>query len=113
VDAEDSRGPTHKDIRQIDVRRRRARELFESIERRIRNLHPALNGINFARRWGGPILFQDNWQPVFMWHPQSRESIVLGAYAGHGVALSVYLGAWAAEALLGRRRLPSWGSVRT
>jgi hypothetical protein len=36
---------------------------------------------------------------------------VLGAYAGHGVALSVYLGCWAAEALLGQRSLPSWGEI--
>jgi len=35
---------------------------------------------------------------------------VLGAYSGHGVALSVYLGAWAAEALLGRRDLPAWSA---
>jgi glycine/D-amino acid oxidase-like deaminating enzyme len=34
--------------------------------------------------------------------------IVLGAYSGHGVAQSVYLGAWAAEAMLGRRELPDW-----
>jgi len=34
--------------------------------------------------------------------------MVLGGYCGHGVALSVYLGKWAAEALLGRRALPSW-----
>jgi glycine/D-amino acid oxidase-like deaminating enzyme len=34
--------------------------------------------------------------------------IVLGAYSGHGVALSVYLGAWAAEAMLGKKDLPRW-----
>jgi hypothetical protein len=27
------------------------------------------------------------------------------------VALSSYLGAWAAEALLGRRALPVWGAI--
>ena len=106
VDATDSHG-----LVEIDIRRGRARELFESIERRIRHLHRALSRVGFAHRWGGPILFRDNWQPVFMRHPQSREAIVLGAYAGHGVALSVYLGAWAAEAMLGRRELPSWGSI--
>jgi glycine/D-amino acid oxidase-like deaminating enzyme len=106
VNAKDSHG-----LVEIDIRRGRARELFESIERRIRHLHRALSGVGFTHRWGGPILFRDNWQPVFMPHPQSREAIVLGAYAGHGVALSVYLGAWAAEAMLGRRSLPSWGSI--
>jgi len=34
--------------------------------------------------------------------------MVLAGYNGHGVALSVYLGQWAAEALLGKRPLPIW-----
>ncbi|MGB9243430.1 MAG: FAD-binding oxidoreductase [Candidatus Acidiferrales bacterium] len=104
VDAGDSLDLTH-----IDTTRGDARNLFESIERRIHSLHPELREIAITRRWGGPILFRENWRPVFMLHPQSKNAIVLGAYAGHGVALSVYLGAWAAEALLGRRKLPSWG----
>jgi glycine/D-amino acid oxidase-like deaminating enzyme len=107
VDTDDS-----LDLRQIDITRGGARDLFESIERRIHNLHPELRGIAITHRWGGPILFRENWRPVFMPHPQSKSAIVLGAYAGHGVALSVYLGAWAAEALLGRRKLPSWGAIR-
>jgi glycine/D-amino acid oxidase-like deaminating enzyme len=106
VDADDSR-----DLRQIDITRGDAKNLFESIERRIHNLHPELREIEITHRWSGPILFRENWRPVFMPHPQSKNAIVLGAYAGHGVALSVYLGAWAAEALLGRRKLPSWGSL--
>ena len=107
VDADDSLDLTH-----IDIARGEARNLFESIERRIHNLHPELREIVITHRWGGPILFRENWRPVFMPHPQSKSAIVLGAYAGHGVALSVYLGAWAAEALLGRRKLPSWGALR-
>jgi glycine/D-amino acid oxidase-like deaminating enzyme len=74
-------------------------------------MHPALAHLKFTRRWGGPILFRDTWTPVFDWHPSSRDAVVLGAFAGHGVALSSYLGAWAAEALLGRRHLPAWGRV--
>ena len=107
VDADDSR-----DLTQIDITGGDAKNLFESIERRIHNLHPELREIKITHRWGGPILFRENWRPVFMPHPQSKNAIVLGAYAGHGVALSVYLGAWAAEASLGRRKLPSWGSLR-
>ena len=107
VDADDSR-----DLRQIDITAGGARNLFESIERRIHNLHPELREIGITHRWGGPILFRENWRPVFMPHPQSKNAVVLGAYAGHGVALSVYLGAWAGEALLGRRKLPPWGSIR-
>jgi len=106
VDADDSR-----DLEHIDITKGQAKDLFESIERRIHSLHPALREIGITHRWGGPILFRENWRPVFMPHPQTKNAVVLGAYAGHGVALSVYLGAWAAEALLGRRKLPPWGSI--
>jgi hypothetical protein len=34
--------------------------------------------------------------------------MVLAGYNGHGVALSVYLGKWAAETLLARCLLPRW-----
>jgi glycine/D-amino acid oxidase-like deaminating enzyme len=106
VDPDDS-----LDLTQIDITSGDAKNLFESIERRIHNLHPELRGIAITHRWGGPILFRENCRPIFMPHPQSKSAIVLGGYAGHGVALSVYLGVWAAEALLGRRKLPSWGSL--
>jgi glycine/D-amino acid oxidase-like deaminating enzyme len=106
-----SRYPNPNDLTHVDVATPAARELFASIERRIHNLHPALAHVGFTHRWGGPILFQPNWRPIFTRHPRSKDAIVLGAYAGHGVALSTYLGAWAAEALLGRRPLPHWGSL--
>jgi gamma-glutamylputrescine oxidase len=106
VDANES-----DDLTQTDIATVKAQELFASIERRIRNLHPALGETQFTHRWGGPILFQKNWRPVFMRHPRSRNAIVLGAYAGHGVALSAYLGAWAGEVLLGCLKLPRWGSL--
>jgi glycine/D-amino acid oxidase-like deaminating enzyme len=90
-------------------------KMFDTLERRVRGLDPALASIRFTRRWGGPILFRDSWTPIFDWHPRSakgnRSAIVLGAYAGHGVALSSYLGAWAAEALLSQRDLPPWGML--
>jgi glycine/D-amino acid oxidase-like deaminating enzyme len=38
--------------------------------------------------------------------------LVLGGFSGHGVALSVYLGRWAAEILLGKRALPRWTEGR-
>ncbi len=85
--------------------------MFASLERRIRGLHPALGDASFTHRWGGPILFRDNWEPVFGRHPASRDALVIGAFAGHGVALSSYLGAWAAEIFLGHRDLPEWGRL--
>lgn len=90
-------------------------EKFEWLEKRVRGLHPALAGLRFTRRWGGPILFRDSWTPVFDFHPavaaESRNAIVLGAFAGHGVALSSYLGKWAAETLVKGRELPVWGAI--
>jgi len=113
----------------VDIAAEESAVAFDRLEDRIRNLHPALEKIKFLRRWGGPILFRDSWKPVFDWHPKSvaidttqkggrskddapRNAIVLGAYAGHGVALSSYLGAWAAEVLLERGRLPKWSSLK-
>ena len=88
--------------------------MFAALEKRVRGLHPALAEVRFARRWGGPILFRDSWRPIFDWHPQARKArngIVLGAFAGHGVALTSYLAKWAAEALVAGRSLPAWAKV--
>lgn len=86
---------------------------FEKLERRVRGLHAALRSVEITHRWGGPILFPKSGRPFFDRHPQSAKALVLGGYGGHGVALSVYLGKWAAEALLGRRNLPKWGSLKS
>jgi glycine/D-amino acid oxidase-like deaminating enzyme len=103
--------PDELDVARVDIERAESAEMFRALERRVRNLHPALRSVAFTHRWGGPILFREGWVPVFDWHPASRDAIVLGAYAGHGVALSSYLGAWAAEVLLGLQGLPSWGGL--
>lgn len=103
--------PESGDLRDVDVSTPDALELFASLERRVRGLHPVLAAARFTHKWGGPISFRESWSPAFGTHPQSEDGMVLGAYAGHGVALSVYLGAWAAEAMLGRRQLPEWGSL--
>ena len=103
--------PESGDLRDIDVAKAEASRMFASLERRVRGLHPILATAMFTHRWGGPISFRENWSPAFGPHPKSDDGIVLGAYAGHGVALSVYLGAWAAEAILARRRLPDWGNL--
>lgn len=103
--------PDSHDLAQIDIAAEEPSRMFALLERRVRGLHPALASVEFTLRWGGPMLFRDGWRPVFARHPASPNGIVLGAYAGHGVAQSVYLGAWAAEALLGRRDLPDWGRI--
>ena len=103
--------PESDDLEDVDIASPDATRMFASFERRVHRLHPALKDCQFTHRWGGPILFREGWRPVFAEHPASENGIVLGAYAGHGVALSSFLGAWAAEALLGERSLPEWGAI--
>jgi len=103
--------PKPGDLENIDVARGGPARMFASLQKRIRGLHPALAAAEFTHQWGGPIAFRSEFLPVFARHPESDNGIVLGVFAGHGVALSVYLGAWAAEVLLGRRQLPEWGRI--
>ena len=118
--------PDADDLELVDITAEESAAAFDRLEDRVSHLHPALENIKFSRRWGGPILFRDSWKPVFDWHPASvvtrkddvtdeiwRNAVVLGAYAGHGVALSSYLGTWAAEVLLQQRQLPKWSALQT
>jgi len=96
------------DLHRYDVRRGQAADRLCSLESRVRHLHPALENARITHRWGGPILLTEKMRPIFRCHPRSKHVIVLAGYNGHGVALSVYLGQWAAQALLARRPLPDW-----
>ncbi len=100
-------------LRRYDVRRGEAAARLRWLENRVRNLHPALASVRITHRWGGPILLTEKMRPLFRWftpkgHPRSKKVMVLAGFNGHGVALSVYLGKWAAQALLSRRPLPPW-----
>jgi glycine/D-amino acid oxidase-like deaminating enzyme len=97
-----------RELEELDIRGGEAASMFERLEKRIRGFHPLLRDVKFTHRWGGPICIGEDWAPVFEYHRDSENAIVLGAFSGHGVAQSVYLGAWAAEALLNRRALPNW-----
>jgi glycine/D-amino acid oxidase-like deaminating enzyme len=97
-----------RELGRLDVAEGEVARLIARLESRVRALDPALENVRFANRWGGPILIAEGWKPVFAQHPQSPDAIVLGAFSGHGVAQSVYLGRWAAEAFCGRRPLPDW-----
>jgi glycine/D-amino acid oxidase-like deaminating enzyme len=107
--------PDSNDLDAVDITDAEPVRIFAQLEQRVRQLHPALAQVKFTHRWGGPILFRDSWKPVFDWHPRSaghKNAIVAGAYAGHGVALSSYLGKWAAEILTGGAKpLPKWGRI--
>jgi glycine/D-amino acid oxidase-like deaminating enzyme len=92
----------------LDVQSGESAELIARLERRVHALHPVLKNVRLVNRWGGPILIANQWRPVFAKHPKSARVLVLGAYSGHGVALSVYLGRWAAEVMCGRRTVPDW-----
>ena len=92
----------------FDVRKGQAAARVGWLEKRVRALHPVLRNVRITHRWGGPIVFTKDFRPVFRRHPRSPRVLILGAFAGHGVALSVYLGRWAAQALLGKRKLPQW-----
>jgi glycine/D-amino acid oxidase-like deaminating enzyme len=96
------------DLRRYDVRRGEAVGRLRWLESRVRHLHPALASVRITHRWGGPILVTEKMRPIFRRHPRNKHVMVLAGYNGHGVALSVYLGKWAAEALLNRRPLPPW-----
>lgn len=81
---------------------------LHALKQRVRALHPVLKNVRITHRWGGPILITKDFVPVFRAHPKNKNLLFLGAYSGHGVAQSVYLGRWAAETLLGKRELPNW-----
>jgi glycine/D-amino acid oxidase-like deaminating enzyme len=89
-------------LERVDVRAGDAAERLASLETRVRGLHPALEKIRVTHRWGGPILITREFMPVFRRHPRSAHVIVSGGYSGHGVALSVYLGARAARVMAGK-----------
>src|SRR5713101_1499416 len=82
------------------VRKGEAATRLRWLETRVRHLHPALANVRISHRWGGPILLTEKMRPLFRRHPRSKQVIVLAGFNGHGVALSVYLGQWAAQALL-------------
>jgi glycine/D-amino acid oxidase-like deaminating enzyme len=95
----------------LDIDEGKALELYDGLQKRITGFHPALRNIQFTHRWGGPMCISDGWVPVLEYHPQSQDAIVVGGFSGHGVAQSVYFGAWAAEVLLGKRKLPHWNKA--
>jgi glycine/D-amino acid oxidase-like deaminating enzyme len=96
------------EVHRLNIESGEAGALMRLLESRVRSLHPALESVEFTNRWGGPILIAEEWTPVFRRHLNSKNIMVLGGYSGHGVALSVYLGRWAADVMTGRKKLPNW-----
>jgi gamma-glutamylputrescine oxidase len=93
----------------------RARDFKREIDRmqmRVRNLHPALAGIEFSNSWAGPIAFTEDAVPLLGVAPRCERILIAGAYSGHGVALSVRAGELMANAIARNETLPAWGALR-
>jgi glycine/D-amino acid oxidase-like deaminating enzyme len=101
-----------RDLSRFSIHKGAAASLLVSLESRVRNMHPALKNIRLTHRWGGPILITKDFHPIFRRHSHNKNILILAGFSGHGVALSVYLGRWAAQVLLGRRALPNWHDPR-
>jgi glycine/D-amino acid oxidase-like deaminating enzyme len=100
-------------LEKVDAAKGDAAARLASLEMRVRGLHPALEKVRITHRWGGPILLTQDFLPVFRAHPKSEKVVVAGGSSGHGVALSVFLGEWAAQHMVGRRELPDWHGERS
>ena len=81
--------------------------LFDSLERRIHHLNPALRKVRITHRWMGPISFTTDNKPLMMGRDDHRVLIATG-YRGHGVALSVRVGKLLADVITGVGQLPGW-----
>jgi gamma-glutamylputrescine oxidase len=83
---------------------------IDTLTRRVRGLHPALADIRFSHAWAGPIAFTEAHMPILTCVPNQRRMLVAGAYAGHGVAMSVRAGELLALAVARNDSLPQWGA---
>jgi glycine/D-amino acid oxidase-like deaminating enzyme len=99
------------EVRRIDCTSAEVVQSFAHLEERVRGLHPALAEIAIAFRWGGPLAFRAGGHPILCRHPDQPKIVLTGAYAGHGLALSVRMGELAARILLGYADPPAWGAL--
>jgi gamma-glutamylputrescine oxidase len=99
------------DLTRLDLTQAGPAVALARLEERVRGLHPQLASIRIEHRWGGPIAFLRDRPPLLGWYGESRDVLVSGGYAGHGVALSVRAGALAAAAIAGGATLPPWGAL--
>jgi gamma-glutamylputrescine oxidase len=98
------------ELEELDLDAPEVRNQFARLEARVRGLNPTLKHVDFSARWAGPIAFTDDMRPILGRLPDAPRIFVAGAYAGHGVALSVKAGEMIALAIVEDRQLPRWGS---
>jgi glycine/D-amino acid oxidase-like deaminating enzyme len=99
------------DPRRVDIRSPECSATLSRLEERVHGLHPALAGVEITHRWGGPIAFRARTAPLLASLPERPRVIVAGAYAGHGVALSIRIGRLIADAIVDGTELPKWGAI--
>lgn len=83
-------------------------QLFDSLERRIRGLHPALHTVRITHRWMGPLCMAHDSKPIITSTGDDGRVLIATGYRGHGVALSVRVGKLLTEVLAGQSSLPAW-----
>jgi glycine/D-amino acid oxidase-like deaminating enzyme len=98
----------HGDVANARVDTPAAVHLFESLERRIRGLHPALRTVCITHRWMGPLCMTSDGKPIIASQDKDGRVLIATGYRGHGVALSVRVGKLLAEVLAGQSSLPAW-----
>ena len=94
----------------IDISAGGPRRSFEELAERVRGLHAKLAGVTIEHRWAGPIAFRSRRLPLLHHQEELRAVLVVGAYAGHGVALSLRVAELAARILAGKAETPLWGA---
>ncbi len=99
------------ELEQIGIDNEEFANIISALHDRIRRLHPSLSKVGFSASWAGPIAFTEGAVPVIGSLPGCPRVLVAGAYAGHGVALSVRAGELLANAIVVGEPLPAWASL--
>jgi gamma-glutamylputrescine oxidase len=97
------------DVERLELAQPEAQAGLARLEQRVRGLHPALADVAVTHRWGGPIAFRAGGVPILA--ELGPGLLATGAFAGHGVALAVRVGALASAWLRGAGSLPRWGEL--
>ena len=98
------------ELEAIDVSTGESSAALEALRKRVQRLHPKLREVKFSASWAGPIAYREKGVPILGQHLSSSRVLVAGAYAGHGVALSVRMGQLLARAVAEGAPLPNWGA---
>lgn len=96
-------------VERVAIGRDDVRESFERIATRIRGLHPLLADVAITHRWGGPIAFRGEGEPLL--DVIAPGVLAIGACAGHGVALSAAVAEIAARWVHEGQAPPAWGRL--